>query len=176
MSEYATDVRLSEWRERIGERVMNAMACTHEGDDFGPGAVCRTCFANAQSIGALIESEVCDWSTHALATGAGAASRTAPGHATEAEALAEAIWNASRADEGTISATGANHVAAALLASDWMQQHDDAVRAEALEQAADDLADRLDTFPQEGRHTRARWAELFLRDRAARLRVGGDES
>jgi hypothetical protein len=29
--------------------------------------------------------------------------------------LAEAIWTASRADEGTISATGANHVADALL-------------------------------------------------------------
>lgn len=28
--------------------------------------------------------------------------------------LAETIWNASRADEGTISATGANHVAKAV--------------------------------------------------------------
>ena len=29
--------------------------------------------------------------------------------------LAEAIWRTSRADEGTISATGANHIADALL-------------------------------------------------------------
>lgn len=29
--------------------------------------------------------------------------------------LAELIWNTSRADEGTISATGANHVADAIL-------------------------------------------------------------
>lgn len=36
-------------------------------------------------------------------------------HTETAEALAELIWNTSRADEGTISATGAKHVAAALL-------------------------------------------------------------
>lgn len=44
-----------EWRDRVGERVMLAMTCTHEGDDFGPRAVCVTCFANTQSIGRLIE-------------------------------------------------------------------------------------------------------------------------
>lgn len=33
------------------------------------------------------------------------------------EALADAIWTASRADEGTISATGANHVAEAVVAA-----------------------------------------------------------
>lgn len=36
---------------------------------------------------------------------------------TSRDALAKAIWEASRADEGTISATGANHVADALIAS-----------------------------------------------------------
>jgi hypothetical protein len=46
---------LMEWREQIGVRVMYAMTCTHKGDDFGDRAVCVTCFANTQSIGALIE-------------------------------------------------------------------------------------------------------------------------
>lgn len=36
--------------------------------------------------------------------------------ATDRDALAEVIWTASRDDEGTISATGANHVADAVLA------------------------------------------------------------
>lgn len=42
------------------------------------------------------------------------------------EALAEAIWNASRADEGTISATGANHVAATLISSGVVRLADEA--------------------------------------------------
>lgn len=42
----------------------------------------------------------------------------------DVEALACVIWEASRADEGTISATGARHVAEAILASDWAQQQE----------------------------------------------------
>jgi hypothetical protein len=49
---------MNEWRDRIGTRVMHAMTCTHEGDDFGGGAVCATCFTNTQRIGAIIEAEV----------------------------------------------------------------------------------------------------------------------
>ena len=37
-----------------------------------------------------------------------------------ASALAEVIWNTSRNDEGTISTTGANHVAAAVLSSGFV--------------------------------------------------------
>ena len=49
---------LMEWRENTGVRIMHAMTCTHHGsDDFGDKAVCVTCFANTQSIGALIERE-----------------------------------------------------------------------------------------------------------------------
>lgn len=44
-----------EWREQVGIKVMFAMTCTHEGDDFGPKAVCVTCFDNTQRIGALIQ-------------------------------------------------------------------------------------------------------------------------
>lgn len=40
---------------------------------------------------------------------------------------------------------------------------------EALRDAADEMSARLDTFPQRGRHTRARWAEQWLRDRSARI-------
>lgn len=46
-----------EWRERIGVRLMHAMTCTHDGDDFGPRAVCVTCFDNAQRVGAIVEAE-----------------------------------------------------------------------------------------------------------------------
>ncbi len=47
--------RLGEWREEVGIRVMRAMTCTHDGDEFGSKAVCVTCFANTQRIGALME-------------------------------------------------------------------------------------------------------------------------
>ena len=59
MSEHSAekDPRLIEWRDRIGERLMHAMTCTHEGETFGPRAVCATCFANVQRIGAIVESE-----------------------------------------------------------------------------------------------------------------------
>ena len=40
------------------------------------------------------------------------------------EQLAEVIWAASRADEGTISATGANIVARAVLGSEWLAERD----------------------------------------------------
>lgn len=45
-----------------------------------------------------------------------------------------------------------------------------AVRETALNEAADEMSARLDTFPQAGRHTRARWAEWFIRDLAAQQR------
>lgn len=47
--------RIFEWRESVGIAVMHAMTCTHKGDEFGPRAVCVTCFENTQQIGALIE-------------------------------------------------------------------------------------------------------------------------
>ena len=40
----------------------------------------------------------------------------------DVSALAKVIWHASRADESTISATGANHVADAVIASDWLAE------------------------------------------------------
>lgn len=46
---------LIEWREGIGVRLMLAMKCTHEGDDFGPKAVCVTCFENVQRVGEIIQ-------------------------------------------------------------------------------------------------------------------------
>jgi hypothetical protein len=49
---------IAEWREHIGIRVMYAMRCAHTGDNFGPRAVCETCFESTQKIGALIENEV----------------------------------------------------------------------------------------------------------------------
>jgi hypothetical protein len=49
---------LLEWRENIGVRLMGEMTCTHHGsDDFGPGAVCVTCFDNVQRIGAVVQSQ-----------------------------------------------------------------------------------------------------------------------
>lgn len=48
---------LIEWREQIGVRLMLAMTCTHEGDDFGPRAVCVTCFDNVQKVGEIVQSE-----------------------------------------------------------------------------------------------------------------------
>ena len=47
---------LIEWRENIGVRIMLAMVCTHDGDDFGPRAVCVTCFENAQRVGAIVQA------------------------------------------------------------------------------------------------------------------------
>ncbi len=44
----------------------------------------------------------------------------------------------------------------------------------ALEDAAEALSDTLNRFAQCGRHTRARWAEAWLRDRAQALRDGGE--
>jgi hypothetical protein len=37
-------------RERIGVAAMQAMVCTHDGDDFGPRAVCQTCWDNVQRV------------------------------------------------------------------------------------------------------------------------------
>jgi hypothetical protein len=76
MSEYGRAITneddwLFEWREQLGIEVMYSMTCTHEGDDFGPRAVCVTCsmtcthegpravcvtcFDNTQRIGALVQ-------------------------------------------------------------------------------------------------------------------------
>ena len=46
---------LIEWRENIGVRIMLAMVCKHDGDDFGPRAVCATCFDNTQRVGAIVQ-------------------------------------------------------------------------------------------------------------------------
>lgn len=43
--------------------------------------------------------------------------------------LGALIWETSRADEGTISATGASIVAKAILSSDWLAAHDAAAAA-----------------------------------------------
>ena len=48
---------LFDWRESIGQRLMHAMTCTHEGESFGPRAVCVTCFDNVQRIGAIVQAE-----------------------------------------------------------------------------------------------------------------------
>lgn len=48
----------------------------------------------------------------------------------QGRALAETIWTASRADESTISATGANVVARAVLSSGWFADRLAEARAE----------------------------------------------
>lgn len=50
MSESAEIARAVEWREQIGVAALLATTCTHDGDEFGPRAVCETCFGNVQSI------------------------------------------------------------------------------------------------------------------------------
>lgn len=50
--------------------------------------------------------------------------------------LARTIWEASRADGSTISATGADIVAERILASDWLAAHDAVVVAEERERCA----------------------------------------
>jgi hypothetical protein len=50
-----TEDWIIEWREQLGIRLMFVTRCTHEGADFGPGAVCVTCFDNTQHIGVLVE-------------------------------------------------------------------------------------------------------------------------
>jgi hypothetical protein len=55
---------------------------------------------------------------------------------TAREALAEVIWSASRADEGTISATGANVVADAILTSPALARLLAEARAGALRESA----------------------------------------
>lgn len=58
MSEHTAEMdALVEWRENIGVRLMFAMTCTHKGDDFGPRAVCVTCFDNVQRVGAIVQAE-----------------------------------------------------------------------------------------------------------------------
>lgn len=54
-----------------------------------------------------------------------------PGTTPGDHGLGKLIWETSHADEGTISATGANIVAQAILASDFVAQ----IRAETLEEA-----------------------------------------
>lgn len=56
------------------------------------------------------------------------------------EALAQIIWRTSRADEGTISATGANIIARALLTSDWLKAHDAARAAEVRAEVGEEVA------------------------------------
>lgn len=74
-------------------------------------------------------------------------------------------WAEKHADAG-------NHGVAHVLykaASDGESLTEQAIRAakvEALRDAADEMSSRLDTFAAGGRHTRARWAEGWLRDRA----------
>ena len=60
----------------------------------------------------------------------------------DVDTLAEIIWNASRADEGTISATGANVVARAVLSSDWRVKDRAEVRAEMITVVETLLPDR----------------------------------
>jgi hypothetical protein len=81
--------------------------------------------------------------------------------------LAEIIWTASRGDESTISATGADIVARAVLASDWMARVRADVAATALEQAADRVW--AESGVQWGRPD---WIE-WLRQSADRLRAAG---
>jgi len=62
----------------------------------------------------------------------------------------------------------------AMLASDWLRAHDRRVAAEALRSAEDAMGQRLNEFAQGGRHTRARWAQEWLRDRAERVEAGDE--
>jgi len=58
----------------------------------------------------------------------------------EDSGLGSLIWEASRNDEGTISATGASIVATAILESDWLKNHDAAIRLAVIEDARRALA------------------------------------
>lgn len=50
----------------------------------------------------------------------------------EYSGLGRVVWEASRQDEGTISALGADVVAKAVLGSDWLAAHDREVAARSL--------------------------------------------
>lgn len=72
----------------------------------------------------------------------------------DVKALGQIIWETSRADESTISYAGANIVAKAILASDWLAGYNASraeaaeARAAALEAAVRELADVWDRNPQ----------------------------
>lgn len=85
---------------------------------------------------------------------------------TDRNALGKVIWETSHADEQTISVTGANIVADAVNASDWLRAHD----AEVIEKAAAVL-DGVAAQPWN------RWspAAALIRDYAARIRRGEGE-
>lgn len=80
------------------------------------------------------------------------------GDVEHAGSLGRIIWETSRADEATISATGANIVARAILASDWL----DAVRrkaggerAEQIAQAIEAASERWPAGPSRGDYAEA---------------------
>lgn len=60
--------------------------------------------------------------------------------------LGQIIWETSRADESTISYAGANIVARAILASDWLAGVRAQARREALSEAAQGLSDKMRFF------------------------------
>jgi len=65
--------------------------------------------------------------------------------------LAEVIWTASRADEGTISAIGAEWVADAILDSAWLAEQYAAQRAGAVREALSEVERRVAAdFPLNG--------------------------
>lgn len=62
------------------------------------------------------------------------------------KALAEVIWTASRADESTISAIGADHVAMAVLGSDVLADIKRAAKIAALREAAAEWAQEYESL------------------------------
>lgn len=82
----------------------------------------------------------------------------------EERALAELIWTTSRGDESTISATGANIIADAIMDSGWLILRDARSRAEALREAADAYGPAQITYMGSA----TGYVKAWLRERAAR--------
>lgn len=87
-------------------------------------------------------------------------------------ALARLIWHTSRADESTISATGANIVAAAVLASSWLAERDARVQAEALRGAANEYGPAQITYMGSADG----YVKVWLKHRADRIERRRGES
>lgn len=80
-------------------------------------------------------------------------------------------------EAATVINIAVDDLATWLLASDWLAAREAEAGARAVRDARDEIVAMLDTFAEQGRHTRARWAVAWLDRiiaRAADLRDGGE--